>query len=236
MKILGNKNSALKAFLILIIIGFVYWILNFQGEAPVSAWLLKHLSGLKILYSSYPIEFLLFFCLAHFVSATLSLPGSCTTLNLLSGAVFGYAFGCLVVYLITVLSACVGYYIGSRLSLTHLTIRYENQLKLINDLMNKSGFSSLIMIRLSPFLPYGVVNLLLGFLKIPFFTYVMTTIVGIFFDVVLLNSAGALIAGNQETGWQSKKTLAILFLIVFISSYIVKFYRSKWVGSNISSR
>jgi uncharacterized membrane protein YdjX (TVP38/TMEM64 family) len=237
MKILSGKNKYLvNAVLTLTIVIFVYWLLNHQNQIPVSAWLIKNLGFLKQFYIVSPVSAVIFFCLAHFFSATLSIPGSCTTLNILSGAIFGYERGCVIVYLVTILSGCVGYYIGTKLPLHMLRRKYSTQIELMKKNILVQDYGYLTMIRLSPFLPYGVLNMLFGFLKVPFFLYLVTTIVGIFFDVVLLNSVGAIISGNPASTWQSKRNLAIVFLVLFISSYFVKIFKSKWVVSNSTSK
>ncbi len=232
MKYFFEKKLILNAVLFLIVVLFVYWLLNYRETAPTSAWLLKNLHSLQGLYSSYPVTFIFVFCLLHFLSACLSLPGSCTTLNLLAGGVFGYKLGCAIVYPITIFSGCVGYFVGKKLPLNFLKERYAAQIELLRKKLTNYDHTSLVMLRLSPFLPYGVLNLLCGFLGIPFLSYLMTTIVGIFFDVVLLNSAGAFVAGDLGSSWQDKRNLMIIFLALFFVTYFIKIFRTKSIVEN----
>lgn len=212
----------------LLTVFLVYWILNHQSQIPISSWIIKNIQLARDFYSERPVFSIFIFCIAHFVSATFSIPGSCTTLNIFSGAVFGLYKGIIVVYLVTVLSGCVGYYIGSKLPFKSLEQKYKKQIETLKNSLQSNGHSYLILVRLSPLLPYGVINMLFGFINIPFFTYLITTIVGIFFDVVLLNSIGSFITDGPAFH-TDKRYLALVFFLLFISSFFVKLLRSKWI-------
>jgi uncharacterized membrane protein YdjX (TVP38/TMEM64 family) len=211
-----------------VIIAIVYWTLNHKGEAPVSSWLLAHIELIRNFYKESPVLSIALFCVAHFFSATMSIPGSCTFLNILSGAVFGFWRGVCIVYPITIFSGCVGYFLGTKLPLKFLEKKYKDQIEALKNNLSANGHFYLILARLSPLLPYGVINLVLGFLRIPFFTFVLSTTVGVFFDVALLNSIGDFLSGNPINTMHDKRNIAITFFILFISSYFVKLLKSNW--------
>jgi uncharacterized membrane protein YdjX (TVP38/TMEM64 family) len=175
----------------------------------------------------FPVLSIVLFCFAHFISATLSFPGSCSFLNILSGTVFGFWKGVAIVYPITLLSGAFGYFLGTKLPLTFLKKKYNRQIEVLRNNVLDNGYSYLILARLSPLLPYGVINILLGFLKIPFRLYMLTMFVGIFFDVVLLNSVGALFSSNLAATSQDKVTMAIVFFVLFIASIAVNMVMAK---------
>jgi uncharacterized membrane protein YdjX (TVP38/TMEM64 family) len=126
-------------------------------------------------------------------------------------------------------SGCFGYLLGMKLPLKYLENKYKNQIDLFKKNFLVNDHSYLILARLSPIFPFGALNIFLGFLKIPFITFVHTTIVGIFFDVVLLNSVGAFLSGDSMATASDKRIIAIAFFSLFISSIFANLVRSKWV-------
>lgn len=169
------------------------------------------------------------FSLAHIISATFSIPGSCTFLNVLSGAVFGFTTGVLIVYPVTIISGAIGYFLGRKLPLEFLEKKYGKQIKTLKKAVGPEAFSFLVLSRLSPLLPYGLLNIVYGFLRVPFSLFLITTAIGIFFDVVLLNSAGALLTGNSTGFADSKRNIAIAFILLFFLSYLVKLFTNQAV-------
>lgn len=116
-----------------------------------------------------------------------------------------------------------------KLPLKFIKNKYKNQIDILKDNLESNGHSFLILARLSPLLPYGALNMMFGFLRVPYLLYLLTTIVGIFFDVVLLNSIGSCLISDASTSINYKRNIALTFFILFISSIFVRLFRSKWI-------
>lgn len=220
-------REALKSALLLaFVLALAIWIINARGSVSLPHWLEAALRDARLFYSSHPVSTVALFCLAHFLSSTFSIPGSCTALNVASGAVFGLKAGCAIVYPITMLSACVGYLAASRFRGLPLMARYEGLLSSLASRLEQGGFLFLVTLRLSPIIPYGVLNPLLGLLRVPFGTFLASTFVGIFLDVVLLNSIGAALAaagsGDAYDGWKMLLAFCGLLSILVFVHYLAK--------------
>lgn len=78
------------------------------------------------------------------------------------------------------------------------------------------GLFYLVLLRLSPFLPFGLLNLSLGYSKTPLSVYLMSTFVGVFLDVVLFNKIGASIRDLKETSFDDYFLITSFFIILFL--------------------
>lgn len=217
----------LNAFALLGLAGILYWIFTREESMHVSFWLKTNLQMLNFYYQQYPLLSLLIFCMAHLISSTASLPGSCTFLNILAGAVFGFSAGSAVVYFITFVGAVTGYVLGSKISLNFLPVHYQQKLSKIQEMVAEAPPALLIMLRLSPLLPFGMLNILCGHLRMPFWTYLGTTLIGVFFDVFLLSSIGALFTGQTGNLLQNKGAMIAVFLFLFLAYLCVKLFKNK---------
>lgn len=212
-KIGGPAKSALLLTAVLLL---ALWAVSAKGSVVLPQWLVDSLRDARHLYEARPVTVVALFCVAHFLSSTFSVPGSCTALNVASGAVFGFWTGCAIVYPVTMLSACTGYLAASRLRGFPIMARYEPLLGTVQEKFRRGGFLFLVGLRLSPIFPYGVLNPLLGLLRVPFGTFLASTFVGVFLDVFLLNSIGAALAaagGGAETYDGRKMLLAFCGLL-----------------------
>lgn len=222
---ISRTNKLLLNAVSFIAIGFfLYWFVNGQHQIPVSLWLKNNLHSLRHFYQNNPVLSIALFSVAHIASATFSIPGSCTFLNILSGAVFGFTSGVFIVYPVTIVSGTIGYFLGRKLPLEFLEKKYGTQVKLLKKALGPEAFSFLVLSRLSPLLPYGLLNIVYGFIRVPFSLFLISTTIGIFFDVVLLNSAGALLTGTSSGFADSKRNMAIAFILLFFLSYLVKLF------------
>lgn len=203
------KGAVKSVLLLAAVLGLALWVVSARDQVVLPSWLDGALLEARAFYAAWPVTSIALFCVAHFFSSLLSIPGSCTVLNVASGAVFGFRTGCAVVYPITLLSGCVGYFAASKMRGLPFLARYEPMLGTLQAKLAQGGFLFLVSLRLSPFLPYGALNPLLGLLRVPFGTFLASTFVGIFLDVFLLNSIGATLAaaGSGGEAYDGKKML-----------------------------
>jgi uncharacterized membrane protein YdjX (TVP38/TMEM64 family) len=101
--------------------------------------------------------------------------------------------------------------------------------------LSNHNFLFLIILRLSPLLPFGIVNIILGFLNLNFGVYISTTIIGVFFDVTLLNSLGAFFSGTPGLNALSKLEFLLMFLGLCLFFYYVKIFKNKLITKDFSN-
>lgn len=218
-----NREFEIKKFLGPVVIALLAGTILLEDGPVIKP---DEFSGiLKIFQQFYlhsPLYAIVIFMGLHLIASTFSIPGSCTLLNISAGAFFGFIPGSIIVYSITVISACLGYFLGKKLMLSALFNKFRPRLEKISGRINNADSSSLLLLRLSPVVPFGVMNLLCGLLRIDFRLYLITTIIGVFFDVFLLNAFGAMLSGHSA-GWLSNKfVMAGLFFFLLILFYSIK--------------
>lgn len=216
---------------LLIIVYLVNWIINSKGNLPVSSWIITHYEFLVNFYLNNKVFVVFIFFILHFFSAVLSLPGSCTFLNIAAGAIFGFIPAVCIVYPTTLISGGFGYWLGRKIPLNNFPNKMQGIVDKIKKYVLKNDFMNLVILRLSPFFPYGMLNIVLGIMKIDIKLFFMTTLVGIFFDVILLTSIGAYVFRGANSNNLSNTILGIGFFSLFILVYFVKIVVEKRMKS-----
>ena len=115
------KKLAINIFSLAAIGVLVYWVFTSDQTGFVSQTLLRIMTPLKDYYEDRPTAMITAFCACHLLASLLCIPGSCTFLNIISGAVFGFWRGCTIVYPVTVLSACLMYFVSFEICLRNAT-------------------------------------------------------------------------------------------------------------------
>lgn len=218
------KTFSSKFLLLALVAALVYAVFLLRPDSAAALAMWRALGPARDFYSDHPVLAVLIFCLLHLLASTFSFPGGCTFLNVTSGAVFGFWTGCAVVYPVTLTGATLVYVVASRFSGSRWLQRYRLESSSIGRHMVEHDYFYLVSLRLSPLLPFGPLNLLLALMRVPFRLYFLTTMVGIFFDVTLLNNIGAGL-GSSAVG--TEKSLAVSFALLFsiflgLRSYLPK--------------
>jgi uncharacterized membrane protein YdjX (TVP38/TMEM64 family) len=150
------------------------------------------------LYRDQPFTAIALVCATHFIFSFFGIPGGCTALNIGAGALFGLPTACAVIYPVTMFSAAAGYWVGRHFSTHRMAIRAAERLQSLMERLRSADFLFLVGLRLSPVVPFGLMNLACGVLGVAWPIYLLSTFVGIFFDVVLLASMGAALQVGPE--------------------------------------
>jgi len=101
-------------------------------------------------------------------------------LGWLSGAVFGLALG----YPMTILGSNIGSLCSFTLARTFLRQRAENltkenkRVEAVVRAVDESGVQIVVLLRLSPFIPFTVINYVMGLTRMPMWKYAAATLFG----------------------------------------------------------
>src|SRR5687767_7663288 len=108
------RALAKDVFWLAVVAALVIWVVNRGESVNKMEWIMEYMQPAKNFFTAHPALTVGLFCLAHLASSAFSLPGSCTALNIVSGFLFGFWTGCLIVYPVTMLSACLVYLAAGR--------------------------------------------------------------------------------------------------------------------------
>ena len=186
----GMKSVNMKFLPLSILITIVFLFYTFFGFNYLS-W-----EGIRQFQQMIEISFfkaILIFISIYVVYAFTCIPGL-LFLDVVAGIVFGQALGFLLAWLSAVTGALIVF-----LAVRYTVIdspRKMNQpiVKRFQEGFNKHAANYLLFLRLVPCMPFGIVNISLGFLKVQPQSFIWTTLLGILPVSFFYTHAGAGIA------------------------------------------
>ena len=127
------------------------------------------------------------FILIYVLQTSFSLPGA-TIMTLAGGFLFGSLWGPLYVNIGATTGATLAFLAARYLFHQWVEWKFGDRLGPIQDGFAKNAFSYLLTLRLIPFFPFFLVNLLSGLTRVKVSTYVVATAVGIIPGSVVIPS------------------------------------------------
>eukprot|EP00980_Cylindrotheca_fusiformis_P010926 scaffold2499_cov125-Cylindrotheca_fusiformis.AAC.17 len=198
------------------------------------------LSGFLEWIEDNPVPGIFSFTLVFFVATVLLVPGALLTLG--AGYVFANAFGLGLGVVLGTLSTFVGACAGSMVSfllgryllrdcVKKLSQKYEI-CEALNVAMNEKGFRIMVLLRLSPVIPFNIINYIAGVTGITLLYYTISLLAllpGTVLYVFLGASAGSLANTSQSgsenaavTTWVIVISVAMGILAIALTSYYAK--------------
>jgi uncharacterized membrane protein YdjX (TVP38/TMEM64 family) len=183
--------------LVLLILGVVALLI--LGRAlDVGAWLGAALTWIRGLGPAAPLVFLGLYIIA----CVLLLPGSVLTLG--AGAVFGVAQGIVIVWISAICGATAAFLVGRYLVRDWVarTIAKNPKLQALDATVTREGGKIVALMRLSPVIPFNLLNYAFGATRVGLRDYVLASAVGMLpgtaMYVYLGSVAGELAAGSAR--------------------------------------
>lgn len=136
---------------------------------------------------------------AGYVAATvLLLPGSVLTLG--AGFAWGSVLGVAIVSPVSVLAATASFTLGRSLLRARVERRVgaDRRVAAIDRAIGESGFKIVVLLRLSPILPFNALNYALSLTRVRLRDYVLGSAIGMFPATVLFVHLGSLIQSGAE--------------------------------------
>ncbi len=151
---------------------------------------------------------------AYVASTVLLLPGSVLTLG--AGYAWGPLWGVLLVSPVSVLAATASFLLGRTLFRARVERRLgdDPRLQAIDRAIAANGFKLVVLLRLSPVLPFNLLNYGLALTRVRLRDYVLGSALGMFPATVLfvylgslMSSASDLLSGHVPTAGAATSTL-----------------------------
>jgi uncharacterized membrane protein YdjX (TVP38/TMEM64 family) len=148
---------------------------------------------LEALYEAHPVATPALFFLLYILVATTSVPGG-AVLTMVAGALFGVAFGALIVSFASSIGATFAFLISRYLLGDWVHARFGGVMRRIDEGVEREGALYLFMVRLVPAIPFMLVNLSMGLTRMRTFTYYWVSQAGMLAGTVLFANAGRRLA------------------------------------------
>lgn len=171
-----------------ILLGLAIWYL------PVQDWLQHGLAWVEQLGWWGVLGFIVLY-----VVATICLVPA-WTLTLGAGAVFGVGWGSLYVSLASTLGATGAFLLGRFLFRDWVQRRLRSNAKFeaLDRAVGREGWRIVLLTRLSPVIPFNLLNYFLGLTRVPLWHYILTSWIGMMPGTVLYVYLGSLTTAISE--------------------------------------
>jgi pyruvate/2-oxoglutarate dehydrogenase complex dihydrolipoamide dehydrogenase (E3) component/uncharacterized membrane protein YdjX (TVP38/TMEM64 family) len=153
------------------------------------AYLKSQQDELKSLANAKPLLVALAYSGIYITFAALSLPAA-GLLSLFAGALFGWAQGTLIVAVSATIGATLAFLSTRFLFRDSIQAKFSQQLKPINDGVEKDGAFYLFGLRLVPVVPFFLINTLMGLTPIKTLTFFWVSLIGMIPGTMVFVNAG----------------------------------------------
>lgn len=194
---IGSRHQFWLRIFFLILVVLTITVLAWQfGDAFNLQTLAKYEQSLKNYQQSHPLAVYFVAFVVYVVITGLSLPGA-AVLTLLYGWYFGVVPGVLLVSFASTTGATFAFLLSRYLFGTVIQTRFAEQLKSFNKKLEEEGAFYLFALRLIPYVPFFVVNLVMGLTRIRVFTFWWVSQLGMLAGTALYCYAGSQVPDLQ---------------------------------------
>ena len=145
------------------------------------------------LYASQPVQTAVTFFIVYVLAAALSFPGA-SILTLAAGAMFGWAFGLVLVSFASSVGALLAFWVSRYLLRDFIVRRFGKLLQPINEGLAKDGTFYLLTLRLVPLFPFWLINLLMGLTTLGARRFYVVSQIGMLVGTAVYVNAGTQLA------------------------------------------
>ncbi|MBU2098980.1 MAG: FAD-dependent oxidoreductase [Gammaproteobacteria bacterium] len=182
-----NKTRIL--LLVLLVAAVVLYVTLDLGQYLTLAYAQSQLDTLREFSgNNFALSAGLFF-VAYVLITALSIPGA-AIMTLLGGAIFGLAWGLLLVSFASSLGATLAFLVSRLLLRDYVQNKFGNSLKTVNTGVERDGAFYLFTLRMIPVFPFFLINLVMGLTPIKTFTFFWVSQTGMLLGTAVYVNAG----------------------------------------------
>ena len=212
-----------KRVRLIILVVVVAGLVVAAATLPAVPWLMRLFEYIGSLGRWGPVALAVF----YIVSCVLLIPASLPTLA--AGFLFGVFEGSITATVGGSVGACAAFWIARAVARGWVAQRVARSPRFISldDALDEHGLKVVVLTRLSPIAPFVIVNYVLGLTKVPFWKYVLGTVIGVTPGMVLYVYFGAGLRSLTEVAAyargevQTTPTQQVLFWIGLVVTVVV---------------
>jgi uncharacterized membrane protein YdjX (TVP38/TMEM64 family) len=161
---------------------------------PVNSWLLALVERIRDMGPAGAAVFVL----AYVAATVLVLPGSILTLG--AGFAYGPVYGTLLVMLASNVGAAAAFLLGRTVLRERVARRLsgDKRFSAVDAAVGAQGFRVVLLLRLSPLLPFNLLNYALGLTRVRLRDYMLASLVGMFPGTLLYVYLGSLVTSVSQ--------------------------------------
>ena len=214
---------------LLIVAAVILVVVLVQPEQYLNLdWLRNQHDSLTRIRASHPIASAAIYFGAYFAMVALWIPGA-TMMTLAGGAVFGFWQGVVLVSFASSSGATVALLLSRFLLGSWVQERFADRIGTVNAEFDREGPLYLFAMRMVPLVPFALINLLMGWTRIPAFTFYWVSQVGMLAGTAMYVFTGAHLASirsiDEAISTQTAVVLAMLGLSPILFRKLVRALR-----------
>ncbi|OEU57538.1 MAG: pyridine nucleotide-disulfide oxidoreductase [Desulfobulbaceae bacterium S3730MH12] len=211
-----------KLILVLIIIAVAVSFFAFDIDQLLTLDNIKSSQAeFEQLKADSPVMVSFIFFAFYVVVTALSLPGA-VLMTLAAGALFGLAWGLVLVSFASTIGATLAFLVSRYLFKESVQNRFGDRLAAINEGVKSEGAFYLFTLRLVPIFPFFLINILMGLTPIRTFTYYWVSQVGMLAGTVVYTNAGTQLGNIESLGDIVSLPLLFSFALLGIFPLLAK--------------
>jgi pyruvate/2-oxoglutarate dehydrogenase complex dihydrolipoamide dehydrogenase (E3) component/uncharacterized membrane protein YdjX (TVP38/TMEM64 family) len=178
-------------------------------------------AAIQSYYAGHPWQTAAGFFLIYVAVTALSLPGA-AVMTLVAGAIFGLLWGTVIVSFASSIGATLAYLASRFLFRDWVQQKFGQQLRAINEGVEKEGGFYLFTLRLIPAVPFFVINLAMGLTPIRAWTFYWVSQLGMLAGTIVYVNAGTQLAEISSPAGILSPGLIGAFVLLGIFPLIAK--------------
>ncbi len=226
-----NKRWWIAALVVLLVVA---WFALGLGHYLSLDALKAEQARLEAWRAGNPLQAAVVFFAVYVAVTGLSLPGA-TILTLAAGALFGLAWGTLIVSFAASIGATIAFLLSRLVLRDWVASHFAARLRSVDEGIRKDGSFYLLTLRLVPALPFFLVNLAMGLTAIRTFTFYWVSQLGMLVGTVVYVNAGTQLANIRTLSDVASPrlllSLLLLGLVPLATKAGVDFYRRRKLTS-----
>lgn len=178
-------------------------------------------AGLTEAVADSPLVASLIFFAIYVLVTALSLPGA-VIMTLAGGAIFGLAWGFLLISFASTIGATLAFMVSRYLLRDTVQRRFGDKLRAINKGVKEEGAFYLFTLRLVPVFPFFLINILMGLTPIKTFTFYWVSQLGMLAGTLVYVNAGTQLAKIDGASGILSPGLLLSFILLGFFPLIAK--------------
>ena len=174
-----------------------------------------------------PLRTALVYFVAYVAVTSLSLPGA-AVLTLVGGAIFGLAWGTLIVSFASSIGATLAFLASRYVLRDTVQAKFGDKLKPINEGVAREGAFYLFALRLVPAFPFFIINVVMGLTPIRTWTFYWVSQVGMLAGTVVYVYAGTQL-GQFRLSFGLLAAFALLGIFPLVAKKVLDAYKARRV-------
>ncbi len=214
--------SKTKIFIFLSILCFFITFFYFDLFQYLNFEFLKsQKDSFSSLYGDHPLLISFSFFIIYVFITGFSAPGA-VILTLASGYLFGLVIGTFIVSFASTLGATIAFLMSRFLLRDLIQKKFKFQLKTFNKGFRKDGGFYLLTLRLVPFAPFFIVNLVMGLTPIKIAPYFIISQLGMLPGTILYVNAGTQLSKINSLRDILSPVIILSFLVLALLPWLIK--------------